>query len=71
MAYVREMHGPDAAAAIENFLARLAVRPALTFRDLNDLAATWKNDRDLAAWWAAHRSDLQDHEEVEAGDGTG
>ena len=71
MAYVREMHGPDVAAAMENFLARLPVRPNLTFRDLNDLAAAWKNDRDLAAWWATHRSDLQDHEGVEGGDGTG
>ena len=71
MAYVREMHGPAAAAAMENFLARLPVRPALTFRDLNDLAAVWKNDRDLAVWWARHRSDLQDHEGVEVGDRIG
>ncbi len=61
MAYVREMHGPATAAAMENFLARLPVRPTLTFRDLND----------LAKWWATHRSDLQDHEGVEVGDRIG
>ena len=58
MAYVEEMYGPAAAAAVEEFLDQQPTWPELTFHDLNELATMWKEDGNLSVWWDRHQSGL-------------